>query len=643
MITTDVLKYMLINTDYQELILSRADNNFFSDSLEKIIFESMYEFTTLYQKPIKLKDLDYMIKKKEIDDNMKEKFLHFSNSIKNLNDDNAPEFEMMKNDTEELFISIKIQNYMKNNIEKYQTPGTDMKELRQKLLEEAQEMATFSFEDTDTLSSSSVFDRMKDYFENVEENGFLTSSPRLNSFVENKGGFKPKTLTCFMAPPHTGKCVTPETEIKVRYKDKYTEIISIEELFNRSLNNREKTDIINDKKFQEVYELYDYEIWSYQGFVKCDYISKTIPYQKWEVILEDGKKLVCADNHIVKTLRGNIAVKDLKTLEQKEHPDTIRTEQLYSEVLSVKRLEESVSMYDIQIEENVQSLEISKDYDFSLQNGISINPNKLKKGDWIEVRDSLCEIKNIEILENIIKIDLDFSEHTYYTNGILSHNTLMLTSIFSDALKNGKKVLYISTEMSEEEIMERVFSNLLEIKMDDLKDEFEAMKEAMKDWEENYSSFHIKTFPSGMCSHMTIRNILNTLRSKEGFLPDVIIIDQLTTMISSIKTSNLYENGKDIVSGVKGIMQEYNAIGFTASQANREGSASKDGLQMKDSAESWAIPQIVDVLIGATKRGNNSSIHSYNYQLRFDWIKNRIAGMLGTSHVDVDSNYMRFI
>jgi replicative DNA helicase len=299
-------------------------------------------------------------------------------------------------------------------------------------------------------------------------------------------------------------------------------------------------------------------------------------------------------------------------------------------------------MYDIQIKEDIREISLSEDYLFVDEKGNELDKSFLKAGTNIQVRDSFVEIKEVNIKDNRINLKLDYSSHLYYTNGMVSHNTLLLTSVMADALRSGKETLYISTEMSEEEIMERVFANLLEIKMDDLKDNVDKIQKAMENWKEKYPNFHIKMFPSGMCTHMTIRNVLNNLMSKENFYTKILIVDQLTTMGSTLKGSNLYENGKDIVSGIKGITQEYDLIGFSASQANREGSTSKSGLEMKDSAESWAIPQIVDVLIGATKKGDNKSIDSYNYSLRIDFIKNRTAGILGTSYTEVDSNYMKF-
>ena len=140
---------------------------------------------------------------------------------------------------------------------------------------------------------------------------------------------------------------------------------------------------------------------------------------------------------------------------------------------------------------------------------------------------------------------------------------------------------------------------------------------------------------------MTIRTLLDSLKKKKGFLPDILVVDQLTTMKSLLSNANSYDRGKEIVEGVKSICQEYKLIGFSGAQANRGSLKNEEGVQMDNVSESWGIPQIADVVFGMTKTKTNEQNNIYD--LRCNGIKNRIGGILDTVNISANPNYMRIL
>lgn len=184
-----------------------------------------------------------------------------------------------------------------------------------------------------------------------------------------------------------------------------------------------------------------------------------------------------------------------------------------------------------------------------------------------------------------------------------SGKTLNMCSLAASYLSAGYNVLYITLEMSDYKISERIDANLLNIKMDDIrkvpKDIFETKINRLRT--KNIGKLKVKEFPMKSVNSNHLRRLLNDLDLKQNFVPDVLVVDYLNLLLSStLKASASSESYKYVLSvaeEVRGLAQEYDMIGWSATQTNRGGFASTD-LNFADTSESAGIPAIVDLYWG---------------------------------------------
>ena len=180
--------------------------------------------------------------------------------------------------------------------------------------------------------------------------------------------------------------------------------------------------------------------------------------------------------------------------------------------------------------------------------------------------------------------------------------SLMMCDFASSFQKSGKNVLYITGEMAEEEIAKRNDANLLNISMDELM----LMEKPTFDKKINYlksktvGKLYIKEYPTASANVNHIRTLLNELRLKKNFVPDVIFIDYLNIFTSSrVKMSgsvNSYTYVKAIGEELRGLAQEFNLPIVSATQTTR-GSAASSDVDMTDISESFGLAAIADFMI----------------------------------------------
>lgn len=168
-------------------------------------------------------------------------------------------------------------------------------------------------------------------------------------------------------------------------------------------------------------------------------------------------------------------------------------------------------------------------------------------------------------------------------------------------LKQHKNVLYITCEMSEEKIAERIDANILDVTMDDLKELPMAVYE--KKIHNMCGGFQgkliIKEYPTATANANHFRFLLDELWLKKKFKPDVIFVDYLNICASSrmkhgANTSS-YNYVKAIAEELRGLAVEYNVPLFTATQTNRAGFSSTD-VDMDDTSESFGLPMTADFM-----------------------------------------------
>jgi len=291
------------------------------------------------------------------------------------------------------------------------------------------------------------------------------------------------------------------------------------------------------KKFVKTKCVDDYEILTDTGWEPINRIGKTIPYKVW-VVKTTSFILECANTHIVITDKfKEVYVKDLKI------GDLLQTVNGLEPVVSVIETLEEVSMYDLEVD----------------------NPN-----------------------------------HRYYTNGILSHNTVWLCSCSASLVRSGKNVLYISGEMGFEEIGKRIDANILDIPINLLsnnldKDLFKSkFKEVVS---KSHGKLIIKEVSPGSCNAKHISNILNEIKLKKGYLPDVLVLDHITLFSSYRLPSN--QTGSHlyvacVCEEIRAVAKEYDIVILTAAQFNRGAKDKNSSVSSEDVGLGYGISQTAD-------------------------------------------------
>jgi replicative DNA helicase len=178
--------------------------------------------------------------------------------------------------------------------------------------------------------------------------------------------------------------------------------------------------------------------------------------------------------------------------------------------------------------------------------------------------------------------------------------SLLMCDFAAAHLSMGYNVLYITMEMAEEKIAERIDANLIDVPINELenvsKEDFLRKVGRVKD--RTKGKLLIKEYPNGSANASHFRYLLNELRLKKQFKPDIIYIDYLNICSSSrLKRANAssYEYIKSIAEELRGLGQEFNLPVFSATQTNREGSGSSD-VDLTDTSESFGLPMTVDLM-----------------------------------------------
>lgn len=214
-------------------------------------------------------------------------------------------------------------------------------------------------------------------------------------------------------------------------------------------------------------------------------------------------------------------------------------------------------------------------------------------------------------------------------------------------LKEGKNVLYITMEMSEEAVQERIDANLLDIKTNDLKNPnldrnwFEGKIAALKG--KTLGRLMVKEYPTGSAHSGHFRHLLKEYRLKKKFVPDIIFIDYINICASSRYKSmsgvNSYSYIKAIAEELRGLAVEHNLPIFTATQTNREASNSA-APDMSATSESFGLPMSLDFFFAIT---TSQELLEAGRQV-FHLLKTRFGNKQGVKAVAVgiDFDKMRY-
>ena len=211
------------------------------------------------------------------------------------------------------------------------------------------------------------------------------------------------------------------------------------------------------------------------------------------------------------------------------------------------------------------------------------------------------------------KIPFDLSLFNKITKGGLPNKTLNIAlagtgvgkSLFmchcaSSALLQGKNVLYITLEMAEEKIAERIDANLLNIPIQKLSDFPKVMfeKKISKLSEKTQGKLIIKEYPTASAHVGHFKSLINDLALKRSIRPDIIFVDYLNICASQrYKGSivNSYTYVKAIAEELRGLAVEANVPIISATQTTRSGFGSSD-VDLTDTSESFGLPATADLM-----------------------------------------------
>ena len=172
----------------------------------------------------------------------------------------------------------------------------------------------------------------------------------------------------------------------------------------------------------------------------------------------------------------------------------------------------------------------------------------------------------------------------------------------ANCLITGNNVLYITCEMAEERIAERIDANLMDITMDDLKKLPKDIysRKMQRIMSSTSSKLIIKEYPTATANAMHFEALLDELRLKKNFKPDVVFIDYLNICASSRFKANANVNSytyvKAIAEELRGMAVKYDVPLFTATQTNREGFSNSD-VELTNTSESFGLPATADFMI----------------------------------------------
>ena len=179
--------------------------------------------------------------------------------------------------------------------------------------------------------------------------------------------------------------------------------------------------------------------------------------------------------------------------------------------------------------------------------------------------------------------------------------SLFMCHFASSVLLQGKNVLYITMEMAEEKIAERIDANLLNVNIQDLTDLPKNMFEnkVTNLSKKTQGSIIIKEYPTASAHSGHFKSLLNELALKKSFRPDIIFIDYLNICASSRyrgnSTVNSYSYIKAIAEELRGLAVEAEVPIVSATQTTRSGYGSSD-VELTDTSESFGLPATADLM-----------------------------------------------
>ena len=202
--------------------------------------------------------------------------------------------------------------------------------------------------------------------------------------------------------------------------------------------------------------------------------------------------------------------------------------------------------------------------------------------------------------------------------------SLFMCHVAANCLSQGKNVLYITLEMAEERIAERIDANLMNISMEDLHDLPKQMfdNKIAKIIKSTSGKLIVKEYPTASAHSAHFRGLIKELAIKKSFKPDIIFIDYLNICASSrfkgAQNVNSYMYITSIAEELRGLAVETNVPIMSATQTTRSGFSNSD-VGLEDTSESFGLPATADLMFALI---SNEELDELN-QIAVKQLKNR--------------------
>ena len=252
---------------------------------------------------------------------------------------------------------------------------------------------------------------------------------------------------------------------------------------------------------------------------------------------------------------------------------------------------------------------------------------------------------DLDIFNKITKGGLPLKTLNIALAGTGVGKSLFMCHVAAAAMMQGKNVLYITMEMAEERIAERIDANLLDIPIDqiDKLPQKKFQEKVMKLKTKTTGKLVIKEYPTGAANASHFRALLKELALKREFKPDLVVIDYLNICSSSRMKSmggaiNSYTYIKAIAEELRGLGVEFDVPVLSATQTTRSGYANSDpGLE--DTSESFGLPATADLMFALI---SDENLEAQNL-IKVKQLKNRYndPGFYKTFTLGIDRSKMR--
>ena len=388
-------------------------------------------------------------------------------------------------------------------------------------------------------------------------------------------------------------------------------------------------------------------------FFNEDYTRKVLPFIKEEYFGNRVEQLLYGEIFKFVEKYNNLPTKDAMLIELGQRKDINEEElnhlkdyvnQIENTEPDVKWLTETTEKFckdravhnavlsGIKILDGKDKKQTAEAIPHILSDALAVSFDKSVGHDYIEDADD--RFKWYHTKEKRYQFDLDYMNRI--TKGGVPSKTLNIAlagtgvgkSLFmchlaSSYLLQGLNVLYITLEMAEERIAERIDANLLDVTMEDLHDMPKQLYEGKitKLREKTQGQLVIKEYPTASAHSGHFKSLMNELALKKSFRPDVIFIDYLNICASSrFKGGNIssYFYVKAIAEELRGLAVEFNVPIFSATQTTRTGYVSTD-IGLEDTSESFGLPATADFMFALI---SNEELEALG-QMKVKQLKNR--------------------